>query len=299
MELSQLRTLVAVRDHHSFTAAAAALHVTQGAVSHAIKSLEREVGCQLILRGGGAQPTDAGEHLLVHARAVLGRLETAFEELRALNNLEAGRLRVGSFSSASARLLPQLLAAFRSAYPRVEVTLQEGSDVQSEAWLNDGEVDVAFVVLPQEGLDVMELATDELKLVTRRDSKFGKRKSIKFSDLADTPIILSTGGCATLVRRAFDASGVDLVEGGITKEAWTAIAMVEGKLGETLMPELAIPPLSDTLTTVTVQPTIQRWLALAIRRGEPVSPPVQAFLDLSQQSAPRHVVSLKSIKRAG
>lgn len=293
MEFQQLRCLVAVLDTGSFTKAAEILHVTQGAVSHAVNGLERELGLELVRRSRGpAAATDAGERVAVHARAVLGRVLVVEEEILALRGLRAGRLRVGSFSSASTRLLPQLLAVYRRRHPDIEVSLREGNDVQTRDWLTGGEVDLSFVVLPADDLDVVPLAEDELVLVLPAAHRLAGRLVIPLELLAEEPMILSTGGCAALVRTTFRQSGLPLREAGATREGSTALAMVECDLGVTLMPQLAVPPLPDTLVTRPITPTSRRRLGLATRSQEPHSPAVRAFLALALEHAPRQALTL-------
>jgi DNA-binding transcriptional LysR family regulator len=245
MEQQQLRCLLAVVDAGSFTRAAERLHVTQGAVSRAITTLERELAVALVRRT--PQPvaaTEAGERLVVHARAALARLRSAEEEILALRGLNAGQLRVGSFSSASTRLLPPLLAAYRQQHPQVEVSLREGNDFQALRWLDGGEVDVSFVVTPAENLETVELAQDELVLVLPRDhSLAGRSLSVPLASLQNEPLVLSTGGCAALVRSTFDRHKLKIKQAHVSQEGATAIAMVEARLGLTLMPALAVPPL--------------------------------------------------------
>lgn len=293
VELQQLRCLVAVLDAGSFTKAAAALHVTQGAVSHAVTGLERELGVGLVRRGRGkATATDAGERIAEHARAVLKRLRTAEEEVLAMRGLRTGRLRVGSFTSASTRLLPRLLAAYRRQHPDVEVSLHEGNDLQTRDWLNSGEVDVSFVVLPADGHDVVALAEDELVLVIPEAHRLAPRSVVPLAELASEPLILSAGGCAALVRDAFREHGLEPIESGAVREGSTALAMVEGGLGVTLMPELAVPALPDTLVVRPVAPTRRRSLGLAARSQELHSPALEAFLALAKQQAPSEALAL-------
>ncbi|MEV6228844.1 LysR substrate-binding domain-containing protein [Saccharopolyspora shandongensis] len=287
VELQQLRCLVAVLDTGSFTKAAATLHVTQGAVSHAVNGLERELGVGLVRRGrGGASATDAGARVAEHARAVLARLRAAEDEVLAMRGLRAGRLRVGSFTSASTRLLPGLLAAYRRQHPDVEVTLREGNDLQTRDLLADGEVDVAFVVLPADGHDVIALAEDELVLVVPESHRLARHRVVPLAELVPEPLIVSSGGCATLVQSTFREHGLEPWESGAVQEGSTALAMVEGGLGVTLMPELAVPPLPGTLVTRPVRPTGHRRLGLAARSQEAHSPALQAFLALAKQQAP-------------
>src|SRR5881409_938438 len=131
LDLRHLVALKAIADEGSFGRAAERLGYTQSAVSQQIAGLERVVGLRLIDRPGGPRPislTEAGRLLLRHAEAIEARLLAAKADMEALRAGEAGRLRVGTFQSVGARVLPTLLRRFSEAYPQVEISLQESSD---------------------------------------------------------------------------------------------------------------------------------------------------------------------------
>lgn len=286
MELQQLRCLVAVLETGSFTKAAAALQVTQGAVSHAVGALERELGLALVIRGrGDAVATDAGQRLSAHANVVLARLRAARQEVQELRGLHAGTLRVGSFSSASAHLLPALLARYHRLYPGVEVSLREGNDIETREWLLSGVTDVSFAILPDVSVDSVPLGEDALALVLPRVHRLAPLRFVELGQLATESVILSAGGCADLVRNSFRHAGVVLREASLTLAGATAIAMVGAGLGLTLMPRLAIPPLPAALTTRQVRPAVSRRIGLAMRVDEQASPAAAAFRALALTSA--------------
>src|SRR5436190_9234675 len=107
----RLRVLVQVARQGSFSAAAETLGYTQPAVSRQIATLEAEVGTILVRRlPQGAVLTDAGQLLLERADTILARLDDAEAELRALAGLERGRLRLASFASAAASIVPLAVA---------------------------------------------------------------------------------------------------------------------------------------------------------------------------------------------
>jgi len=114
LDSRRLRVLCEVARHGSFSAAATALGYTQPAVSRQIATLEGEVGAMLVRRvPQGAVLTDAGRLLVERGEAILARLGDAEAELRALAGLEGGRLRVASFASAAASIVPLAIAQFR------------------------------------------------------------------------------------------------------------------------------------------------------------------------------------------
>ena len=126
VDLRHLRALVAIAETCSFARAGERLGYAQSAVSQQIGALERAVGTQLVERPGGPRPvslTEAGAIFVEHARAILNRLGAAQDDLDALAAGEAGTIRVGTFQSAGARLLPAILQAFRERHPRITVEL--------------------------------------------------------------------------------------------------------------------------------------------------------------------------------
>ena len=152
LELRHLIALKAIAEHGTFGRAAKELGYTQSAISQQIATLERIVGQRLIDRPGGPRPvslTEAGELLLRHADAIAARLQAAQADLAALDAGESGPLRIGTYQSVGAKILPALLREFTKDWPQVEITLRESADDRELALLvESGELDLSFVVLP-------------------------------------------------------------------------------------------------------------------------------------------------------
>jgi DNA-binding transcriptional LysR family regulator len=171
LDLRHLVALKTISDEGSFGRAADRLGYTQSAISQQIATLERAVGLRLIERPGGPRPislTEAGEILLRHAEAIEARLQAARADMEALRAGEAGRLRVGTFQSVGARVLPALLRRFSEAYPRVQISLQESVDEEDLVQMVErGELDVTFITLPVTAgpYDTVELLSDPYVLV--------------------------------------------------------------------------------------------------------------------------------------
>ena len=131
VEIRHLAALRAVAETGSFGRAAERLGYTQSAVSQQIATLERAVGTRLVERPGGPRPisiTEAGNVLLRHADGIVARLRAAQADLAALADGEAGTLRVGTFQSVGARVLPEVIRRFSSERPDVSVQLKEAED---------------------------------------------------------------------------------------------------------------------------------------------------------------------------
>src|SRR3954470_9659422 len=124
-ELWQLRYFIAVAERLHFGRAAQALHISQPPLSRAIRALEARLSVPLFVRNRRrVELTSEGARLLVEARRVLGQLERAALELRAMAAGAQGRLRIGFVSLADYGVLPGLLKAYKAARPGVRLTLR-------------------------------------------------------------------------------------------------------------------------------------------------------------------------------
>src|SRR6186713_1120568 len=140
LDVRRMRVLREVAQRGSFSAAAEALSFTQSAVSQQIAALERETGTVLVQRSArGVRLTEAGEALVRHAEAVLDRLAEAEAELEAIAGLRGGRLRMASFESGAATLMPMAFALFAQQHPGVELSMTLGEPEEMEPRLRTGE----------------------------------------------------------------------------------------------------------------------------------------------------------------
>src|SRR3954447_25623876 len=132
LSVPRLKILREVVSTGSSSAAADSLSYTQSAVSQAIAALEAETGTVLLERDRrGVRPTAAGTALIKHAEGIITRLEAAEDEVTAIASGRRGRLRIASFPTAGATLIPLAVATFRDAHPGVELSLAEESPRRS------------------------------------------------------------------------------------------------------------------------------------------------------------------------
>src|SRR6266851_2803331 len=146
LNVSRLRVLKEVAYRGSVSGAADALSYTQSAVSQQIAALEAETGMALLERHPrGVSLTAAGQTLVAHAEGILARLDAAEAALSSIAGLRGGRLRMASFPTAGATLMPMAIATFRASYPDVELTLAEGEPEEIVPRLRAGELDLALL----------------------------------------------------------------------------------------------------------------------------------------------------------
>ncbi|MCP2257434.1 DNA-binding transcriptional regulator, LysR family [Streptoalloteichus tenebrarius] len=161
-----MRVLVAVAREGSFSAAAASLGLTQSAVSHTMRGIERKLGAVLFRRGRtGAEPTSAGSTAVSHARRILRLLETMRAETRAASAGElSATVRLAALRGVAYHLLPGVLSRFGQRWPRVSVEVsvvrEDAPGVAGEVLSGRADLGVATLFPAQDGLVARELFAD-------------------------------------------------------------------------------------------------------------------------------------------
>jgi len=150
LNLDQLRTLLAVADLGSFSAAARALHLAQPTVSLHITELESRLDARLLVRGHRrVEPTAAGLALLERGRRLLREADEAVEAVRRQSRGLAGRVRLGTSTGVVVDLLPQVLQTLEAEHAGIEVEVNILGSAPALARLAAGTLDIALVALPQ------------------------------------------------------------------------------------------------------------------------------------------------------
>ncbi|GHO51083.1 LysR family transcriptional regulator [Ktedonospora formicarum] len=278
MTLTQLHVFLVVVEKGNFTLAAEQLYMTQSAVSHAIASLEKELGVLLLERQrAGVITTSIGEQLLMRARTIIDQTECIRQEMAAARGIATGKLRIGSFSSVSRGVLPALLGSFRRKYPGITITLLEGTNQEVYDWLISRAVDISVVILPVTGVDTIPLVTDELVAFLPPDHALVQHTTIQIEQIAADPFIMPKGGCEPLIRTIFERAGVIPHIAFEASETEAILAMVQEGLGVTIVPRLSLSVDTSHLQALPLDPPIHRELGLAVRSSASLTPAMEAF----------------------
>jgi DNA-binding transcriptional LysR family regulator len=258
IDVRRLKVLREVAALGSFSAAADALAFTQPAVSRQIATLEAEAGTRLVDRTArGVRLTPAGELLLEHAEAILDRLAAAESQVEALAELDAGRLRLGSFATASATLTALAIAAFAEAHPGVELRLVEGRSNETLPLLAAGEIDLAVVT--DAGADapadvqLEPLMDDPFFVAVPQHHPLADAAELRMEDLRDETWIEGRHCADALMTAAHDAG----FEPRIAFDAAEWIGkqgLVAAGVGITLIPSLALGTVRDGLVLRSLGP---------------------------------------------
>jgi len=155
LDTRQLRAFISLARSGSFTQAGRELHLTQSAISHGIKALETDLGCQLFHRQGkSVHLTHHGRELLPHAETIMQAMGQARASLGALDKTPRGRLTIGCTPAASQFILPTVFREFKESFPQYEIRVLPGETPQTIERLLNNEVDLAVTLRP---LDVARL----------------------------------------------------------------------------------------------------------------------------------------------
>jgi DNA-binding transcriptional LysR family regulator len=284
LKLSQLRALVAIADMGSFSEAALRIDLSQSAVSHAIATLEEELGVVLLSRSRqGAVLTPIGEQITNDARQVLRSLESICHKAEMAKGLQAGEVRIAAFRSVATHILPDVIRQFRQKYPSISVAIDEKFHFHLvEDDLRQGKADVGFTYLPTTNeFDVWELMRDRyLVLVPESDNPLPD--SFTWDDLADYPLILGPkqDGDRQQIERHLQHNGQHLTPAYAVREDSTILSMVERGLGATIMAKLAAEPIPPGLQVVELPTPLERVIGVIVLKEALLPPPVFAFLDM-------------------
>ncbi|NEQ22317.1 MAG: LysR family transcriptional regulator [Microcoleus sp. SIO2G3] len=288
IKLSQLRTLVAVAEHGNFSEAALHLEISQSAVSHAIATLEEELGVPLLARGRhGANLTPAGEGVISYARQVLQLLDGMVEEANSHRGLKGGQVRVGAFRSVATHVLPELVAQFRSRFPDIAITLIEYFDaLEVERDLRAGKIDVGFMDLPtSEDFETCEILRDEYVALLPPTAKVSCPQ-LTWKQLATYPLIFETPGnaCYVRLRNYLQNCGISLPIAYEIREDSTRVRMVAQGLGAAILFRLAALPIPSEVKVCHLPVPLERIVGAAVLADALHPPAVYAFMNMLKET---------------
>jgi DNA-binding transcriptional LysR family regulator len=301
-DVRQLRVLRAVAEHGSFSAAADALSYTQPAVSQQIAALEKRAGTTLVDRGSrGVRLTDAGRALVEHAEVVIARLAAAEAELEAIAGVRGGRLRMSSFPSAGASLLPPAVAMFSERHPEVELTFVEREPEEAVPALRAAELEVSLVFeFPDlsgpevdrlyEGIELRHLIDDPMYLALPRDHPAARKSRVRLSDVAEDTWSQNdtTGACGRLHLAACALAGFEPRIGFQSDDYNVVQGLIAAGVGVSLLPALALTNVREDIVVRSLGKSAPaRRIAAATLAGRYRSPATEAMLDILSEAAGR------------
>ena len=285
LKISQLRILVAVADYRNFSEAALYLDISQSAVSHAIATLETQLGVILFHRGrNGADLTFVGEQLVTPAKQILNLLQQMATEANRARGLKGGSVTVVAFRSAATHILPPLIARFRCRFPEIEVKVREiDDDVEIENCLCSGKADLGLIHLcGSEKLETWEIYQDEYVVLLPQKWHVEQTK-LTWKELARYPLIIpSIGSCSFKIINYLERSRQPVNIAYEMREDSTILSMAIQGLGAAIVPLLAATPVPPQLKVCSLPTPLERTIQIAVVKDALHTPAVYAFLDILQ-----------------
>jgi len=230
LDIDSLRTLRAIVESGSFTAAAAQLHLTQSAVSWKIKRLEERLGHALLVRDGKSiEPTAMGHELLAHADKILAAHDDAVAslELRELT----GTVRLGCNDEPNLAEFADIIRSFRIEHPRVRVHTRIALSSVVANWLRIGELDLAL----------LQVLSDDVRdtdvVIRRSDLDWFASPDLVLGEDGAIPLITfgSRGFYRPIAERELRSAGRDYFVAVECESSAGVIAAVEAGLGVTVL----------------------------------------------------------------
>jgi DNA-binding transcriptional LysR family regulator len=287
IKLSQLRALVAIADCGNFSEAALQLDLTQSTISHAIATLEEELGVTLLQRGRhGARLTPVGDRITAHARQMLALLDTIGGEANQARGVQGGTLRIASFRSVATHVLPGAIARLHRRYPAIAIIVHEMDEVhQLERALAKGEVDLCVA----ETIDGDEyesfLIFDDDYVALLPPGYRPRAGQLSLDDLHQTPIIGSShSSCGLRIRTVLGAQTTPLEIAYCIRHDSSMVAMVQQGLGIAILPRLAAEPVPPEVQITSLPFPISRPIGATILKDALHTPALYAFLDALRET---------------
>jgi DNA-binding transcriptional LysR family regulator len=303
LDVRRLKVLREVARQGSFSAAADVLSYTQSAVSQQIAALERETGTVLVDRTRrGIRLTDAGAALVEHAEGIFASLAAAQEEIEAIAGLRGGRLRLASFPTAGATLVPLAVADFTRRHPQVELSLVEAEPEESLPRLRAGDLEVALVFdypdLPRargeslhDGVELVPLLEDPMYLALPRGHRLAQRARVRLEDAADELWVEGNpaGLCGAMHRNACHSAGFEPRVGFESDDYNVVQGLVAAGVGLSLLPMLALTNVREDIVVRSLgSQTPVRRVSAAVAAGSYRSPATAAMLEVLQSTGARY-----------
>ncbi len=244
LHLRQLKAFLGVAETRNFTRTAQKLHMSQAALSSAIRELENQLDCNLFERTTrNVELTEAGCQFLQTATQVVQELEWSALQLKEIHRNRTTKLRVGFTPTLAAHAFPEMLDAFKQSHPQVEVDVIDEAPKRLQELVESGGIDAAFGAFFQKasGIDQLPVSPSTLVLV-HPSAGPSLGKSVDWAVLDTYPLIAlsEVSPVQQLLQSALKKHNVKVTRAMTVSHLETAVALAEGGFGVTVIPSFAL-----------------------------------------------------------
>jgi DNA-binding transcriptional LysR family regulator len=280
MTISKYEVFQSVVELGSLTKAAESLNLTQSGVSHAIASLETELGFSLLTRDrAGVTLTTNGELILKYVRETLQCNDRLRQKVAEIKGLEIGTVRIGTFTSVSSQWLPSIIKEFKKQHPTIEIKLAEGDYDDINRWILNGTVDFGFVSLPvTQSFEFIPLKKDKMLCVLPSEHPLQYQDQISFDQIKEEEFIMPKWGNTGDVRRILIENNLKPKIKYEVVEDQAIIAMVQNGLGISILPEMVLLHNTHNIHIANLEKPAYRTIGIALNSIKNTSPAARKFL---------------------
>jgi DNA-binding transcriptional LysR family regulator len=285
-EIADIKAFLTVLDAGSFQNAALQLNMSQPTVSRRVKALEATLGTTLLQRTTRhIALTSAGRSLESSLRRIICEFESCSFSLNGSGAQRAKRITIASIATAASSFLPRVLKRFSVPHSDVQCRIVDLSAEEGLERVARSEADfgINFLRPSTSDLKFTPLMDDDFVVACRSDHAFASKRSIRWADLADQPLIISQrSGNRALVDQALFELPLRLNWSYEDVHLATSFGLVEAGIGMAIIPRMAGPAsINSTVAIVRIcDPIVRRTVGLVERRGGSLSRPVVALRTL-------------------
>ncbi len=278
--IQKFQAFVKTVEYGSFTEAAKALSYSQSSVSKMIADLENIWNVRLLERSrNGLVLTSEGMQILPYVRRLVDEYDRMQEQIRLMNGIQTGIIRIGAFSSVATYWMPNIIRRFQQDYPNIEYEILIGDYSEIERWIAQGRVDCGFSRLPvKAGLEGTLLERDELVVILPEGHSLAAKDKVDPLDLNDEPFMLLEHGGKTEVSELLEEYQVDPNVLFTTWDDYAIMAMVESGLGVGILPRLILQRIPYNIEIRSLSIPAFREIGFVMREQADVSEAVKRFI---------------------
>ena len=280
MTLLSYQVLKTVADQGSFRKAAELLGLTPSAVSHAVSSMEKELGFFVFNRGkNGVMLTNYGERLLPYVNAVINSDESLQQAVAEFNGLKQGRIKIGCFSSVCTNWMPELIHAFAKSYPAIEMEIFQGTYDDVSYWIKNGVVDVGFLSVSSAGeIPIVPLYKDSLLCVVPKGLRT-RQGRMEVEELREYQFVTQRESTDADIQNFMKEHDLNVTSNYHVVDDLSTVAMVAHGFGICLMPEMVMQDIPYEVDCFHLKEDAYRIIGLAALDFEAMAPAVRMFYE--------------------
>ncbi len=263
----------------SFYKAADILGLTPSAISHAISSMEQELGFSVLTRRkSGITLTNYGEHLLPYVNAVLNSDESLQQAIAELNGLKRGKDKLGVFSSVCTSWLPDILHSFGEQYPEITIEVFQGTYDDVFYWIKNGVVDLGFLsVSSAKDIPIEPLYRDPLLCVLPKGLSEEGKKSIRIEEMRSHQFVTQRESTDADIQNFLKENSLNIQSNYHVVDDLSTVALVAKGFGICLMPELVMRDIPYEVDCYPVEPEAYRIIGVAALDPDFMAPAVRTM----------------------